>query len=246
MTTEKNSTVFEYALGKKNIQQTKYIKETRKIGKTDELREFKGNSLASNFNYNPNYDHYQSNENNNVESDPALELKRISSYGYEAAETHPQDASSLIKKNSDIQRYKKFFSPKFLNSNSYEARKHDSLKAANKENQVCKLYGFAIFTLAVITIVTLVMFCIIYFGVFTVMPTYLQPCSKTNPCAYFKNLFCNSTCICGSDQYWNGSKCTTLLKFGSKCTDSTECDIGLTCLNQICQCLSTTVSFFNE
>jgi hypothetical protein len=143
---------------------------------------------------------------------------------------NPQDISMLIINDTKKQR----FSSKVGNSR---------IAAKPGEINKCRIYGAVIFMLAILAIIALVTFCIIYFGVLTKMPTHLQACSTSNPCVYFKNLFCNGTCICSSDQYWNGTMCTDLIGFGGSCTNTYQCDSELTCSNKICQCTSTTVSF---
>ena len=191
----------------------KHNQQVKYIGETRNIKE---NKLlinnSSNFNQNKTNDDTIFNFNESLNYDKSL-----------------QDNSLLLKNDSKKHR----FSSKVENS-SNPTKPGDTSK--------CRNYATVIFVMAFLAIAALVIFCIVYFGVLTTMPTYLQPCSTSNPCVYFKNLFCNGTCICGSDQYWNGTMCTNLITFGGSCTNTYQCDSGLTCSNSICQCTNTTVS----
>ena len=93
---------------------------------------------------------------------------------------------------------------------------------------------------ASLAILLMTIFSLIFFGELNKMPTYLQPCSASNPCNTISNLFCNGTCICSSAYYWNGTFCTTLLTYGTNCTSVNQCASNYLCWNSICQCSNTT------
>ena len=95
----------------------------------------------------------------------------------------------------------------------------------------------SVVTFTMISVILVSGLSLLFSGMLTTMPSYLQACTTSNPC--MASLTCNGTCYCNGTSYWNGVTCKSFLLYGSNCTASSQCANSLICLNNsLCQCTS--------
>jgi hypothetical protein len=189
----------------------------------------------------------------NTEIPRSNEMPENNTRGYSPLPEQQAEPEPPTSNNNSGKRY---FSPKVQNSN-INTKSINSYKTVNMgktmdgdwlkifkgpcfDKNNCCIYSTIITLFAFLAIIALIVFCLLYFGVLFKMPTYLESCSTANPCVLYKSLTCNGTCVCEADKYWNGSICLTLVAFSGTCSATYQCETGLTCLNSICQCATTT------
>jgi hypothetical protein len=150
---------------------------------------------------------------------------------------------SLYKKEkTGSSLFTKLFTPKVENS---ALKNTTDLNVSKNSNPMLPdgkrkiIFAGIASALAIIAIIGITLFLLVFYGVLNKGATYSESCSTSNACILNKGLVCNGTCVCESSKTWNGSMCITLFTFGSSCTGSNQCETGLTCLNSICQCASS-------
>lgn len=178
----------------------------------------------------------------------------MSDLPYKVSVNKPLQPSFFRDSSFDKQSVNKFHDEKLMQKQEYQLnqsaditiREIDTVVEPNSGepesvNFCCRIL-IIILTVTVIALVAgMVTFFVLYFGVYTKSPTYKESCSTSKPCATNTDLICETTCKCSSKKYWDGFKCANLLQFGSNCYGGTfQCQNGLNCINNLCQCLNTT------